>query len=776
MSGTLNVLGNSHIRKDAIEKVTGTARYIPDIKLPNMLHAKFLRSPHAHARIKHIDTTRAENLTGVVAILTHRDVPKHHPHRRMGYLLDETVHFPGEEVAAVAAISPEIAEEALRLIDVDYEILPAVFDPKEALKPGAPLARREFNDNIYKGTKNGKPPRLGDDGVLRLEFGDTAQGMGEADVVLERGYETPMQYNCSPASRTVLCEWVGDKLTCWADTQLPLELWHNLSQALSIPMSDVRLISNYAVGGYGAKSPDKIAALAAVLARRTGRPVRAAFSRAEDFIATHHRLSYQTRHKVGVKKDGTVTALETHITAMWGSDTPSPCIGQAAALLSACTMLYRTENAKAETIGVLTNIVGYGPMNGFGTPEAVYAVERLMDEAAEAIDMDPVAFRLNNCPRYGSRAMDLSQVLSGPVEWGVLGKDFDIFPELIEKTAEKARWKETWQGWKTPVTVDGYRRRGIGVAMGIHHTAIWPGSAIVKMNQDGTANVMSGAVEIGQGYATALAQVVAETLGIHYEDVHPVLADTAVTPAAIGNVASSGTTTGINAAKKAAEDVRRKMFDIAAARLNVTVDDLEARERKIFVKGSDLFVSIPVICAGAWQISGVGNNPPLSSYRDEATGKTIYPYASVISFAEVDVDMETGNVDLIRAVCGNDTGNSINPVIIDNQIDLGMIMASGWVLSEEFRIDGRTGMVVNPNLLDYKLQTFLDVPKREDFGHVVMAKPCVWGPFGAKGFSEAAMTALAPAIANAVYNATGVRVYCGVLTARNILGALQAKR
>ena len=513
MSNTYRVLGQSHNRKDALEKVTGNARYLPDMQFPQMLHAKFLRSPHAHARIVSIDTSKAEELPGVASVLTHRDVPVFHPHHRFALILGETVNYPGEEVAAVAAISSKIAEKALQLIEVEYEVLPAVFDPKEAQQPGAPLARPEMGSNIVKGKDFIHFARWGEDGVMSLDFGDVDKGFSDADLIVEGEYESPMQYNCSPAARAVICEWTGEKLTCWADTQLPLDLWRNLAQSLKMPMSGVRLISSNSVGGYGAKSPEKIAILAAILSRQTGRPVKAAFSRAEDFVATHHRLNYQTSHKVGLRKDGTVTALQSRVVAHWGSDSNTPGVAQAAALVSACSMLYRAENTRAETFGVLTNIQGYGPMNGFGTPEAVYPIERMMDEAAEAIDMDPVEFRLKNCPRYGDRAMSLEQVLNGPISWGIMGKDFDVFPDLIRKTAEKADWKSTWKGWKTPVSVDGYKRRGIGVAMGIHHTSVWPASAIVKMNQDGTANVLSGAVEIGQGYGTAITQVVAEALG-----------------------------------------------------------------------------------------------------------------------------------------------------------------------------------------------------------------------------------------------------------------------
>jgi xanthine dehydrogenase molybdenum-binding subunit len=774
MSNGFSVLGKSVVRKDAIEKVKGEAKYISDIQLPKMLHAKFLRSPHAHTKITSIDTSKAEALPGVKCVLTYQNVPKIHPMRKLEYLLDETLHYPGEEVAAVAAITAEIAEEALKLIKVEYKVLPAVFDPQEAMKPDAPLVNQKYGSNIYHGTELVRIPRLSDDGWLRLEVGSIEKGFATADCVIDAAFNnTPMQYNCSPIPRSVICEWTGDKLTCWADVQLPFRLWQDLANSFGIPQSNIRVIANYAVGGYGGKTPEKTATLTAIMAKRTGRPVKSAYSRAEDFIATHHRISYRNYHRIGVKRDGTITAIYSKIIADWGRDTTVPFICQATALLDACTMLYEWENSKAETCGVMTNIIGYGPMNGFGDPEAIYSLERIVDEAAEKINMDPVSFRIKNCMRYGDKAMEYEQVLYGPTKWGILGSDLNSFPEIIEKCAETARWKEKWKGWRTPVAVSGPQKTGIGIAIGMHHTSFWPSSAIVKMNQDGTANVLSMAVEMGQGYATAIAQVVAETLSIKYEDVNPILADTSVTPASIGNVASSGTSSPINSAKLAAEDVKRKLFELAAPRLNATVDALEARNGNICVKGTNQMISIASICLANWQVTGTANNPPVDAIRDEKTGQVIHAYAATVAIAEVEVDTETGTVEVMRITSGHDCGRAINPVIVENQIDLGLTMANGWVRTEKYVIDEKTGVMLNPNLLDYRLITFLDMPKNEDLQRVIVERPCAWGPFGAKGMSETSMTALAPAIANAIYNAIGVRIYDGFLSPETILRALE---
>jgi xanthine dehydrogenase molybdenum-binding subunit len=771
MTHEFSVLGKNLPRKDAVEKVNGQVTFVSDIHLPNMLHAKFLKSPYAHARIKRVDTSKAERMPGVRCILTHRDVPKVHPQRKLEYLLDETVHRPGEEIAAVAALTAEIATEAIKLIEVDYEVLPAIIDFEEALKPGAPLAHQDYGTNIYHGSEVVRIARLDEDGWLRLEVGNLEEGLSRADHVLEGAYEAPMQYNCSPLPRAVLCEWTGETLTCWADTQVPYNVWRDLAKCLEIPLSDVRVIAR-TVGSYGGKNPGKIGILAAIMAKRTGRPVKAVFSRSEDMIGTHHRVQYKTSHKVGVKKDGTITGMYSRILANYGSDTHVPYVNQGTAL-TCCAMLYRCENSKAETCGVLTNFNGHGSMNGFGDPEIIYCLERIMDEAAEKIDMDPVAFRLKNCMRYGDRAMEYEQVLDGPIDWGILGPDLDSFPELIKRCAEKAQWKEKWKGWRTPMAVDGYRRRGIGMAIGMHHTAFWPCSAIVRMNHDGSATVLSGAVEIGQGYATAICQVVAETLGIGYDKVSARLSDSAFTPPARGNIASTGTSSAINAAKIAAEDAKRKIFESAAPRLNASTDDLETKDGRIVVKGSSNSLPIADVCFTNWQITGTGNNPPYHAIRDDKTGKVIHAYAAAATIVEVEVDTGTGRVDLIRITSGHDTGRSINPIVVENQIDLGLVMAGGWVLSEEYRIDPETGIIINPNLLDYKLSTFLDIPDSRHVQKTVEERPCAWGPFGAKGFSETAMTALGPAIANAIYNATGTRVHGGSMSPENLLREMQ---
>ena len=773
MSEQLSVVGKRLARADALEKVKGEAKFPSDIKLAGMLYAKFLRSPHAHARIAKIDTTKAEALPGVKCILTHKNVPRVHPlqeipgFKKFEYLLDETVHYAGEEVAAIAAVAPEIAEEALKLIEVEYEVLPAVFDKEEAIKPGAPLAHRELGSNLSQ------CPRAVD-GMLSLEGGDVNKGFAEADYIVEGTYESPFQHPVSPEPRSVLCQWVAGKLICWTSTQIPQKVRLDLSACLGIPLSSIRVISTYSVGGYGGKEPEKTATLTALLAKKTGRPVKVVFARAEDFIGTHRRIDAKFYARLGVKLDGTITALYTKVITNFGRDSKFAHWIPASVATHACTALYRYQNSKWEGYHVITNIPDHGPMIGLGAIEGAFCIERLIDEAAERLGMDPVEFRLKNCARYGDKGIDAYSVVSGPIKWSVLGPDIDSLQECIRRVAEKACWKEKWKGWHTPMEVRGAKRRGIGIAIAILRSGGFGDSSIVKLNQDGTADVLSSDPEMGQGLKTAMAQVVAEVLGLQHEDINVILADTSVTPHSRGAVGQRGTSSGINAAYLAAQDAKRKLFEIAATKLGVKVEALEAKDRRIYAKDNkSKGISVAESCLAGYQITGTAVLP--YPWRDERTGKEIYPVSVAATIAEVEVDTETGALEVLRLASAHDCGRAINPQIVENQINLSMVMGNGWVRSEEYIIDKRLGVVLNSNMLDYKLMTILDMPKRDDIQEIIVEFPTPWGPFGAKGMSETAVTTQAPAIANAIYNAIGTRIRGDHCTPDKILEALRRK-
>ena len=609
--------------------------------------------------------------------------------------------------------------------------------------------------------------------MLPLEYGDVDKGFAEADYIIEGTYESPLQHNLSPEPRPVICQWVGNELTCWTSTQTPQAIREELAQCLDMPLSNIRVISTYTVGGYGGKQPGKISVLTALLAKKTGRPVKALFTREEDFIATHRRIDAKIYARLGVKKGGRITALYAKMISNYGRDSAFGYSIPANSAATTCSILYQYPNSRFEGYHVITNIEDHGAMNGFGDPEAGFCIERLMDEAAEKIGMDPVEFRLKNCARYGDKGMDRATAEFGPVEWSVLGPDVDSFPECIRKVAEKARWKEKWKGWETPMEVREAKRRGIGIAIGMHHClSRTPDSATVKMNQDGTADVFSSDPEIGQGLRTAMGQVVAEVLGLPYEDVNVLLSDTSVTPYGYGVFASRGTLAGIGAAYKAALEVKRQLLEIAAGRLGVKPEEMEVGKRRIFVKRNPAKgISIAEACLVGFQVTGNARVP--YPWIDERSGKKISPVSVVATIAEVEVDTETGELDLLRLTSAHDCGRAINPTIAENQIDMSLTLANGWVRTEELVIDKSTGVIINPNMLDYKIMTILDMPKMDDIQEILVEFPNPWGAFGAKGMSETAMTTAAPAIANAIYNAIGVRVRGDHLTPNRILQAME---
>jgi len=777
MGQEFSVFGKRLPRADSLEKVTGQVKYVSDIQLPAMLYAKFLRSPYAKARIARIDTKKAEELPGVKAILTHENVPKVRPGGKFEYLLDETVHYVGEEVAAVAATTEEVAEEAVRLIDVEYEVLPAVFTPEEAMKPDAPIVHDDYRTNMFHGSEWQPAPRCSPDGWLTLEVGNVEEGFSEADYIVEGSYETRMQHPCSPMPRSVVAQWTGDKLTCWADTQIVFTVWRTVAGCLGIPESKVQIICPSAVGGYGGKQPEKTAVLAALLAKRTGRPVKAVFTREEDFVGTHRRLNFKSHEKIGVKKDGTITALQTKMITNFGRDHFNwAFMIPACAAVGPCSMLYRFQNSKWEGCMVMTNTPDHGAMNGFGSAEGAFCVERIIDEAAEKVGMDPVEFRLKNCMRAGDRGLDFVRVVMGPVDWGIVGDDIDSLQECIRQAAKRAEWKKKWKGWRTPVEVNGPNRKGIGIAIGMHHSAYLRYSATLKMNLDGTVNVFTQAAEIGQGAKTAMAQVVAETLGIAYEDVDIIMADTGTCPRGFGNIGSGGTSSGITAVWYAAKDAKQKLFTIVAQRLGVEPDGLEAKNRRIYVKGQEeRGLSIAEACRLGYQITGSAVNPRARDIVDKKTGKVINAYAVAATIAEVNVDIETGALDVLRLVSAHDCGRAINPTIVENQIDMSLTMGSGWTRTENMVFDKRSGVLLNPNLLDYKVMTILDMPKMEDMNEIYVEFPCAWGAYGAKGMSETALTTVSPAIANAIYNAIGVRIREASFEPSVILEALEVR-
>ena len=779
MNKKFNVVGKRLPRADAVEKAKGQAPFTCDISLPGMLYAKFLRSPHAHARILNIDTSKAEQLPGVKCVLTHKNVPRvrgsFSGKDKLEYLMDDVVHNSGEEVAAVAALTREIAEEALDLIEVEYEVLPAVFDIDEAVKPDAPLAHQDYGTNFYHGWSGHPLPAVSDDGWLTVSFGDIGKGFKEADFVLKGDYKAAIQYNCSPLPRIVVCQWMGDKLNCWADSQGVFRTRDHIAKSLGLSSNVVRVIDTYPIGCYGAKDPQKAAEIAAIMAKITGRPVKLEYTRPEDMVQTHRSTGFKYKIKLGVKKDGTITAIDGISWADMGRDCVYPFLILGAGAIEPFNMLYRCDNSRWMGCSILTNTEESGAKNGFGAAEGSFCLDRLIDEAAEKIDMDPVEFRHQNCMRYGDKALSLHHVVYGTAdpEWGICGPDIDSFPECIRLVAEKSDWAKKWKGWKTPVEINGAKRRGIGIAIGMHHTSYRTCSAVVKMNQDGSAEVLISSQDIGQGSKTAITQVVAETLGLEFGDVRSVLSDTGVTPFSPPNTGSSGTTTQVNAVKLAADDARVKLLGAAANILKVDAAELEIGGGRIYLKEQpDKGISLAEACNKGIDIVGTANNPPANTLIDKKTGKLVHPHSVVATIMEVEVDTDIGQLEVVKVTSAHDCGIAVNPQLVENQINMSLVMGNGWVRSEEFILDKKTGAFLNANLTDYKLMTMLDMPRMADIQEIIVENPWEWGPFGAKGMSETGMTTIPGAIANAIYNAIGVRIYDDNFRPETILKAL----
>lgn len=751
MREALRVVGKRLPKVDAIEKVTGSAKFTADMRLPGMLYGKVLRSPYAHAKVLRVDTSEAEKLPGVKAVLTIKDVPriKYDPSdplqsSRDQYIFDEKVRYVGEGVAAVAAVSEDAAEEALKLIRVDYEELPAVFDPAEAMKPDVPKIH-PVERNIAS--------------HVPIAFGDVEKGFKEADYVFENRYVASRQKHCHLEPHACVVRFDYDrKITVWSSTQSPFRLRFILAKALDMPLGKIRVIAPHVGGGFGNKLYlGQHELVCTLLAKKTGRPVKIRYTRKEEFYTTTTRHPAIIELKTGVKKDGTLTAIQAKVImntgayALFGSG-----VTWVACYYIGGSSLYRCPNIKVDGYCVYTNTPAAGAMRAFGGPQAHFAVESHMDMIAENLGIDPVELRLKNLVRIG----DVDR-LSGFYNIRSCG-----LRECIEKGAERIGWKK--KEWKHG-GVNEARKRGMGMACMSMISELGVSAAFVKLNEDGSVNILTGATDIGQGSNTVLAQIVAEELGVRLEDVTVTSADTNLTPFDWGTLGSRITYIAGSAAKAAAADAKRQLLERAAKMLKADVKNLEIRDGRVYVKGSsEKGASISEV---VW----------FSQYVDEAKaiilgrasyGPSEFPPAFGAHFAEVEVNTETGQVKVLRIVAVHDVGRAINPTLVEGQVEGALQMGIGYALTEELLFDKVTGKPLNPSFLDYKILTAKDMPEIE----VIIIEPVdPTGPYGAKAVGEAACIPTAAAIANAVYNAIGIRCRELPITPEKILKALKSK-
>jgi 4-hydroxybenzoyl-CoA reductase subunit alpha len=757
--GELEVIGKPHPKRDGRVKATGEAKFGADLFLPGMLHGKLLRNAkYPHARIVSIDTSQAERLKGVRAVATGKDFPGI-PYGNFAHTRDylplatDKVRYIGEEVAAVAADDEDTAWEALDLIKVEYEPLPAVFDPEEAMKEGAPLLYDDKPRNISSSSNFG--------------FGDIERGFQESDWVREETFETqPIKHGMLEPHACVGL-WEPEKITLWACKQSPYIVWRQLAMGLGVPPSKVRIIQTYVGAGNsgGKQEAMPMDFCAVMLSRKTGRPVRIVHTMEEVLTIGHLRHPYKIKLKLGLKRDGTIQAVQLQAIADGGAHSS---IGQLSIFLLAMFTLsaYRIPNFKYDGYRIYTNKAWPGALRGHCGPQGRFAFETMMDMAADELGLDYFEIRKKNALRPGD----------------VTGNGFRITTCNLSDALDRVKEVSGWESKKGKLP----KNRGIGVAVSgfptgsniMGHTAC---SAMLKVQEDGTVSLLSGATDVGQGCDTVLPMIAAEVLGIRVEDVSFAMIDTDVTPVDPGTWSSRVTFYAGNAVKNAALDARRQIAEAAAELLEAKEEDLVFHNRRIYVKGNpdrgiDLAKAIrhsqnrlgrPILGRGTY------NAPAETLEFSTGTGNVAPTYSFYAQVAEVEVNPETGQVRLVGVVTAHDGGRELNPMLVEGQLVGSFVMQQGQATFEHL-IRGEGGQVLNPSFLDYKMVSSLDIADEMSFHSVGVPDP--EGPFGAKEAGEGAGAPAIAAVTNAIADAIGVRIKSLPITPDKIVAAWKEQR
>lgn len=750
------VVGHSVQRLDAVEKVTGAAVFGADMNFPGMLHGRVLRSPHAHARIVSIDTKAAAALRGVVAVTIGAEWTAlgGEAVKDMPFLARDVVRYVGEPVAAVAAIEDSIAREALNLIRVEYEEMPAVLDVLEAVKPGAPQVHAGADQ--YKRIGAVKPV-AGTNIISHAEekVGDVDKGFAESDLVFEDTFKIHTVQHGQIEPHVCICQWgADDKITIWVNNDGPHRLRKDLADAMGIPLTRIRVVVPYIGGGYGGKGGLKLEPVAIALAKKTNhRPVRILMSREEVFTATIVRHAAVMTIKTGVKKDGTMMARQ--VTGFWDTGAyaeKGPTVVRQAT--AAATGPYRCPNIRHVGNCVYTNKVISGAWRGYGTAQITWPSESQMDMIARRIGMDPVEFRLKNILREGDTMPNGQPAHSVGVE------------ECLRLVAKELEWGKP-----------AGPNRGKGIALVKKNTKTPSGSAAqVVLNGDGSVNVVTSAVEHGGGAKTVLCQIAAEELGLPLDKFSFALPDTDTTPYD-SSTTSSRVTFHVGAAVRlAGQDLKAQLARLGAGLLGCGADEVRVAGGKVFVQADPSRSMTYHQVLG--QTYGAGGSLSGNGFFYSPTEKGSAMWSSPSIFwmygaqgVEVEVDKDTGQVEVLRIVAAHDVGKAINPMTVSGQIHGGAVCGMGTAMTEEVVIDDQ-GRVLNANLHDYKMPTALDVPPFTDF--IVEANHRL-GPYGAKGVGEPVTCPTGPALANAIDDAVGVRIKELPLTPERVLKAIQEK-
>jgi selenium-dependent xanthine dehydrogenase len=738
----LNAVGRPVAAQEVVDKVTGRAKFTDDVTFPGMLVGRTLRAAHPHARILKIDTSQAKALPGVCAVLTHEDVPGENIHGLIyadwPVLCADKVRYMGDAVAIVAAENADIAAQALKLIEVEYEPLPVVGDPEFARSDGAPVVHEEWKDgNLLK--------------HIKVRHGDVEQGFAEADVIVEREYRTPtiehafMEPECSISVPAGYDE-DHPKLTIYTGSQIPYEDRRQAATALGLPEEQIRVRGMLIGGGFGGKEDIAGQIHSAMLAQATGRPVKMLYTRQESLLFHPKRHATIIRIKTGAKRDGTLVAVQAELYGDGGAYASLSDKVMTRATTHA-TGPYVIPNAKIDCYVMYTNNPPSGAFRGFGVTQSAFAVEQNMDQIAEAIGMDPMDFRIKNAQKVGETTAT-GQLLRESV--GLLQTIEHVNHDM--RDGDPAfRW-----GWR-----EGHKAYGWGIACAYKNTGLGGGSpdravAEIEMFPNSIAEVRTSSADMGQGLSVVLAQIAAEELGMPVERVRVLLSDTDLTPDGGPTTASRQTFVSGNAARYAAVTMREALASVAAERMSVAPDQIRFEGGKVRYNGSSVDIGEVV----GWMREQGQDAKVRYAYDAPETkplgsgGDMHFAFSYATQAALIEVDMETGAVKVLRIIAANDVGRAINPRTLTGQVQGGIVMGLGNCLTEEYIMED--GVPWSVLFSRYKMPSIKHMP---DITSHLVEEQTSQGPFGAKGVGEITSINTTPAIANAIYHATGVRVY-----------------
>ncbi|MBU1069508.1 molybdopterin-dependent oxidoreductase [Myxococcota bacterium] len=767
MTNTFSQVGTNVRKVDGMALATGGSLFVADLAPENALCGMILTSPHAHARILRMDISKAEALDGVFAVLYHGNVPRIlHTTAGQGFpepspydtvMFDNKVRYVGDRVAAVAAETPEIAARALSLIEVEYEILEPVFDPVKALQPGAPVIHDEPDAHVIIPVAYDKDRNLA--AFVETAVGDVDGTLARCDIVVSGTYTTQYAQHCPIEPHITLCELDPyGRVRITSSTQVPWHVRRIVAQCCEIPVRRIRVIKPRIGGGFGAKQEVLIEDVCTMLCLRSGQPVLMEYSRKDEFVSSRTRHPSVCTTTLGFTKDGKIQAIRMHMvlnTGAYGSHALTVGSNCGSKVLP----MYPCEHIEFKMEGAYTNLPVGGAYRGYGATQAVFSVECLIDEVAAKLGRDPLELRVQNHIRSG-----MGSPIFKALGEGTEGVEMTIgscgLPECISLGAEAIEWKK-------PRASSGRKARGVGMAILMQGSSIPHvdmGAATIKLNEDGSFNLLMGATDLGTGSDTVLSQIAAEEIGVDTAMMIPLSSDTDVTPFDVGAYASSTTYLSGGAVKKAALLIRHQILEVAAEMLRCEQDKLSIEAGRI-LGGAKVITVSDVALHSLYS----HNQKQIMASASHITEKSPPPFAA--HFVDVEVDLDTGFVKLLKYVSAVDCGTTIHPKLAEGQTEGATMNGISFALTEEYLFNEK-GRMLNPSFGHYKIFTTTDMPEM-----VTIMVPTyeTTGPYGAKSVSEISINGALPAISNAIFNACGVRMMHGPFTPERVARALREK-